>query len=90
MVTSSSVTQAGLGQRGGGRKVLRVSVIWEGTAGHVGHSPGLPGDFKDDEVALVENGDDDQEDQEQEADEEHNGLNGHSCGNGNRKHVFQH
>lgn len=56
----------------------------------MGHSPGLPGDFKDDEVALVENGDDDQEDQEQEADEKHNGLNGHSCGNGNGKHVFQH
>lgn len=87
MVASSSVAQTGLRHQGG-RKVLRVSIIWEGTAGRVGHSPGPLHDFKHDEVAVVENGNDDQEHQEQKADEKHNGLNGHSYRSGNRKYMF--
>ena len=45
----------------------------------VADSPCLSRDFKDDEITPVKNGDNDQKHQEQEADEEHNSLNGHSC-----------
>ena len=44
--------------------------------------PRLSCDFKDDEVTAVKNGDNDHKHQEQEADEKHEGLDGHSCRDG--------
>lgn len=42
-------------------------------------SPGLARHLKHNPVAAVEYGHDDEKDQEQEADEEDDGLDGHSC-----------
>lgn len=78
------MSQAGLRHQGG-RQVLRVSFICKRTAAHVRHSPGLTRNFKHDDVAAVENGNDDHEHQEEEADEKHDGLNGHPCGKGRGK-----
>lgn len=41
-------------------------------------SPGLPRNFKHDDIPAVKHGEDDQKDQEQEADEKHKRLDGHS------------
>lgn len=49
------------------------------------HSPGLTRNLKHDDIAAVENGNDDQEHQEEKADEKHDGLNGHPCGRGRGK-----
>lgn len=82
------MTQAGLRHQGGRKKALQGSIIQDRTAGRGGHLPRLLDDFKHEEVALIEDGNDDQEDQEQKADEKHNGLDGHSCRDGNRKCMF--
>ena len=61
-------------------------VVWK-----VDDSPGISGDFKDDDVTAVKNGDDDHEHQEQEADEKHESLNGHSCKHDTETYIyFQH
>lgn len=62
-----------------------MSFICKRTAAHGRHSPGLTRNFKHDDVAAVENRNDDQEHQEEKADEKHDGLNGHPCGKGRAK-----
>lgn len=75
-VTSVSVTQPGLRWMKSSVLIVNHQMKWRA---EVADSPRLPRHCEGDDVTAVKNGDNDQKHQEQEADEEHNSLNRHSC-----------